>query len=288
MDDPPRCPRCGKRVDYAASACGACGYQMVPHRSRTRCEQCGNRIPADAVVCPRCGADRSVELERGPRPNRLVRFARVGALIVVALICFCAGWLLYRVVSTNALAHILVPSEPSGNATPPVELIYVIATPPTGPAEFVVTPEPSPPLRAARTMTRAATAAPTPTATRLPPGYYPAPVLTSPSHAAAFQGADNTIVLQWKPVSPNALQDQEWYAVAVAFTARDGSQALKTGWSKQAHWQVPADWWDQAATDARIYQWSVTVVRIEGADPTVSPTRAPVSPQSAIRTFVWN
>ncbi|MCL4487781.1 MAG: zinc ribbon domain-containing protein [Chloroflexi bacterium] len=285
-DDTPRCPRCGKRVDSAASTCGACGYELVPHRSRARCGRCGNRIPAEAAVCPRCGVNRADELERGPRPNRLVQLARIGAIVVAALVCLCAGWVFLRVVTTNTLSRAIGLTEPIETPTQPVEVIYVVATPPTGPAESATAPRARPSATTARTATRAPTL--TPTATRLPPGFYPAPELTSPANATIYQGAGDTIVLQWKPVSSSALQDHEWYAVTVSFTARDGSQMLKTGWSKESHWQLPGDWWNQAATDARIFQWSVAVVRIEGADPTVSPTRTPISPPSPTRTFIWN
>lgn len=284
-DDAPRCPNCGKRVSVDVSACPACGYELLARRPRIRCSRCGSRIPADSAVCPHCGAN--------PRASRFPLVARVGAIVLVLLLCVCIGWVIFRAITTNMLSRALGLGEPSRVPTQVINIIYVVATPapptPTLTPNPTVTParkvSPTPTRRGARTPTGAPPTAGPPRVQ----GLYAAPQLIAPLNATVYDESTNPIItLQWQPVSPNGLSENEWYYITISFTARDGSPGLRTGWSKETHWDVPNAWWSDAASDARAFKWNVSVMRIEGADPTTSPSKTLASPNSATRTFFWN
>jgi len=287
-DEVPRCPRCGRRVSFDASACDACGYQLIPHRTRAHCKHCGRRIPADAATCPRCGADRTEEIARAGRPSTVRRVARVGVLVFAALLLLCCGWVVFRALTTNTLARAFGLFEPIRTPTRFVEVIYVVATTPaptpTNPPTATATANASatPTRRGARKQT------PTPVGPTLPAGFYAAPILVAPANATVYQGASSAITLQWQPVSAIGLREDEWYFVSISFTASDGSQGSRTGWSKETHWDVPNDWWSEAASDARSFKWTVSVMRIDGADPTTTSSRTLASPNSVVRLFIWN
>lgn len=284
----PRCPRCGRRVSPEASTCDACGYHLIPHRTRAPCRHCGNRIPADAATCPRCGADRMADIASVGRPSDILRVARVGVFVFAVLVLLCCGWVVFRAFTTNTLARALGLLDPSRTPTQFVEIIYVVAT----------TSAPTPPIPPTATATSNASATPTrrgarartptPAGPTLPAGFYAAPVLVAPANAKVYQGASSTITLQWQPVSANGLRENEWYFVSISFTTSDGSQGSRTGWSKETHWDVPNDWWREAANDTRSFKWTVSVMRIDGADPTTTSSRTLASPNSATRLFIWN
>ncbi|MDE3089096.1 MAG: zinc ribbon domain-containing protein [Chloroflexota bacterium] len=284
-DDAPRCPRCGKRVTPDADTCAACGYELVPRRTRVRCDHCGRRIPADAAVCPRCGADRSADLARAARPSRGSCLLRVAAIAFAGLLLVCVGWVVFRAVTTNTLARALGLIERTSAPTQVVQVIYVVVTPVPPTATLTSTPTATPTSKFSPTPTRRS--ARTPTAA--PVGFYAAPVLTAPANTTVYSdGVNSIITLQWQPVSPNGLRENEWYYIAITYVARDGTPGLRTGWSKEAHFDVKGEWWNDAASDARMFKWNVSVMRVEGADPLASPNRTPASPSSATRTFFWN
>ncbi len=278
-DDAPRCPNCGRRVSVDASVCGACGFELVTRRSRIRCAHCGSRIAADSTQCPRCGAD--------PRASRFPYArgaARIASIILGVFLVACIGWVIFRAITTNTLSRALG-LGPKPAPTQIIQIIYVVATP-VPPTPTPLRPAPPTP-KILPTPTRRGARAPIPAATPVPI-LYAAPMLTAPLNATVFQGVNSLIVLQWQPVSPNGLREDEWYNITITFTARDGSQAVRTAWSKETRWNVPNAWWNDASADARAFKWSVVVMRIQGVDPSLSPHNTPVSPASTPRLFFWN
>lgn len=282
-DDATRCPLCGKRVSADASTCPACGYEFVARQSRIRCSHCGSRIAADSVKCPRCGAD--------PHVSRVPRAARIGAIVFAALLLVCCSWVAFRAITTNTLSRALgLIDAPTRTLTPWVQITYVIATTVRPTATWTPNPTATPTSRFSPTPTRRGvrTATPAPTRSILAPGLYVAPQLIAPLNATVYEGPNAIIALQWQPSSPNGLRENEWYYVTLTFTAPDGSPGLRYGWSKETRWSVPNAWYTEAASDARTYKWNVAVMRIEGIDPLVSPSKTPASPTSVTRTFFWN
>ncbi len=268
----------------AAAACAACGYELVTHQQRIRCSHCGRRIPADSAACPRCGAD--------PRASRIPRAARLGAIVGALLLLVCVGWVIFRAITTNVLARTLGLNEPTRVPTQVINVIYVVASParatPTPSPNATATPtsrfSPTPPRRGARTPTPA----PPKAGPTLAAGFYAAPQLIAPLNATVYEGANSVITLQWQPVSPNGLRENEWYYITITFTASDRSQSLRIGWSKETRWTVPTTWWNDAASDVRAFKWTVAVMRIVGADPLLSPNNTLTSPTSVTRIFFWN
>ena len=249
--------------------------------ARITCAHCQSRIPADSAVCPRCGAN--------PHANGFPRAALVGVIVIGALLVVCCGWIALRVATTNTLARALgFIDTPTATPTQVVQIIYVVATPlpPTVPPTPTATPtsrfSPTPTRRGARAST------PSPTRTAAVQNSYAAPQLVAPLNATVYEGADSVITLQWQPVSPNGLRESEWYFITLAYTARDGTPGFRYGWSKETRWNVPAAAWYDAANDARTFNWNVAVMRIQGAEPLMSPSKTPVSPNSATRTFIWH
>ncbi len=281
MTEETRCPRCGKRLTVGVQVCSACGYEFLPHLQRIRCGQCGRRIPADAVICPRCGAD--------PGTEHRSRARWVVAGIVGAFLVVCLGWVVYRALTTDALARALGFALPtSGPPTQVIQVIYVIAT--TAAPTPTLTPIPIATATARFSPTPTRRGAPTATLTPKPTPAartYAAPQLAAPPNGALYTSANANIVLEWQPVAASGLRENEWYQISVTFTGRDGKPVSQIAWSKETRWAVRGDWWSQASLDNRTFQWQVMTVQIEGIDPYASPTRAPLSPLSAVRTFVW-
>ncbi len=247
-----------------------------------RCAHCGSRIPADSPKCPRCGAD--------PHASRLPRAARVGVIVFAALLLVCCGWVAFRAITTNTLARALGLNEPTRVPTQVVQIIYVVATSPRPTVTPTPNPTATPTSRFSPTPTRrsARTATPAPTGPMPVQGFYTAPQPIAPLNATVYEGPSAIIVLEWQPASPNGLRENEWYYLTITFTARDGSPGLHNGWSKETRWRVPNAWYTEAASDARTYKWNVAVMRIEGIDPLVSPSKTLASPNSATRTFIWH
>jgi hypothetical protein len=205
------------------------------------------------------------------------------------MLLVCCGWVIFRAVTTNVFARALGLGESTQTPTQFIQVIYVVATTPrptpsptpnsTATSRF----SPTPTRRGARTSTPAPIR-PTPV-----PGFYNAPQLTAPANATVYSNGLNAIItLQWQPVSPNGLRENEWYYVTLTYVARDGTPGLRNGWSKETHFDIKGEWWNDAASDARMFKWNVAVMRIDGVDPLLSPSKTLVSPSSATRTFFWN
>jgi hypothetical protein len=281
--DAARCPRCAKRLDADASVCPACGYELVTRHRRIRCAHCGHRVYQEATLCPHCAQD--------PHPKPIPRTLRLGALIaMIVIVCACAGWVAFRTLTTDVVPRALKLNEPTSVPTQLIQVLFIVATPPaptptillaaTTTPTRLVTPTPT------RRGARAATAAPT--APPPAPANYSAPQLIAPLNTLIFNGASAQVDLQWQPVSSAGLREYEWYAITVSYTGRDTSPVTQTRWMKETHWTVPSTWWSEVSLDARTFRWQVGVVRVNGIDPFTSTSRMPVSPNSALRTFIWN
>jgi len=279
-EDAPRCPQCGKRISAEMSACPACGYELLPHRRRIRCKRCGSRIPADLSECPRCGAD--------PRVGRLPPLvSRIAVVVIGVLLVVCVGWVVFRAITTNVLTRAFQSNAPTRVTPQVVHVIYVIATPvPPTPTRA---PSPTPTVRVTPSPTRRGARALTPTPLAPPPASsYPAVAALAPAHMTVYSGANAVIVLEWQASAPAGLRENEWYEIRLTFTARDGAPGERKSYSKETRWIVANALYREISADARTFNWSVRVVRVEGIDPLSSPSRAYISPAGVTRVFIWN
>ncbi len=282
LDNSPRCPRCGKRNVAHATQCVSCGYEFIPRRTRVRCAHCGKRIPADEAVCPHCDHD--------PHASRFPFTLRVIIIFLCAILIACGGWIAFR-----ALNVFVFPGAARADVTPTaaVQIIFVVATVPAPSFTPLPTLTPNatttPTSRFSPTPTRIGVrASNTPLPSRTPTlAPYSAPRLIAPLNATIYEGAHANIALEWQSVALNGLRENEWYMISVAYTARDGKSATRIGWSKETRWTVIKDWHADISLNARTLSWNVTVMRVDGADPFASLTRAPASPVSAARTIIW-
>ncbi len=218
---------------------------------------------ASAPACPRCGTDPASE-PVSPL-ERIIPFALwLGITLLNVGLLVCIGLSLSRALSTNLLQQLFGSAGPTATPTLAIQHIIVVAT----------HPPPTP--------------TPVPGATPAPASnVYPAPQLASPPNGEFFHGADAAIALEWEPVTPSGLAENEWYMVSVYYTDADDRPAEQTGWSKETRWTVRSSWWSEASPAARVFQWRVTAMRIQGVDPYASSSRLPVSPPSATRSFTW-
>jgi len=131
------------------------------------------------------------------------------------------------------------------------------------------------------------TPTPTPTYTPLPsatPGpLYPAPNLTYPPQDARFEGAAQTITLQWTSVG--VLKPDEWYAVYLRYLGQRTSErpVEATMYTRATSWRVPAGWYPDTGATERRFQWHVSVVRSRDGQ----SIQDMLSPVSEIRRFEW-
>lgn len=217
------------------------------------------------------------------------------ALIVVVILTLC-GFALRATIS-DLLSQMGSVFEPPPPSTPILTIIYEVATPlsPTVslPTIEIPTIEPTatptlPPLFSP-TPTRRGGATFTPTRALPTPTLpsYPAPKLVFPLDRTIYNGAEATINLEWQPISSNGLRENEWYFVSISYTARDGTATIQNSWSRETRWTVRGIAFKDIAADKRMFQWSVTIMRVEGTDPNNSAFRVPISPKSETRTFFW-
>ncbi len=264
--------------------------ENLPRRRRIRCRNCGYRIPADSKVCPHCGEN--------PRLSAKALLARVGILLLGGLLGLGACWVGFRVLTANGLALTAGSEESPPSPTATLQIIFVQATlvpptptlEPTATATSTPTPtpqfSPTPTRRDARTPTLTLTATragPTPTSPS-----FPAPSLLGPPNLSVFTGETANIFLNWQSVTTGGLPENEWYAISISFTLRDGKSEMRRGWSREAGWNVPKTFYGDASPKERAFKWNVTVMRVEGADPYTSPSQTPASPTSVTWTFFWN
>lgn len=262
--------------------------ENLPRRRRIRCRNCGYRIPADSTVCPHCGEN--------PRLSTIALLVRVAILLLGGLLGLGACWLGLRALTANGLVLTDGSEESPPTPTATIQIVFVQATaiPPTPALEPMATPtltltptpqfSPTPTRRGVRTPTLTATRpGPTPTSPT-----FSAPSLLGPPNLSIFTGEDANIFLSWQSVTTGSLPENEWYAISVSFTLRDGKSEMQRGWSKEPGWNVPKKFYSDASPKERAFKWNVTVMRVEGADPYASPNQAPASPTSVTWTFFWN
>ena len=266
------------------TACPACAYELIPHKSRIACKKCGSRIPADSTKCPRCGKD--------PRPSASrisPRVRRIATISVVVMLVLCVGWVVFRAITTNVIGRTLGFGI-TPTATPQiVQVIYIVASPvppthtPTRTLTATPMVTPSPTRKGARPAPTV-----TPSVPAIPSGFYPAVPLQAPLNTTVYTGANANIVLEWQSVAPNGLRENEWYEIKLNFTARDGTTGERKSYSKEMHWTVQPDLYNEVATNARTFKWTVNIVRVDGIDPLITTNRTPITVGAATRTFIWN
>jgi DNA-directed RNA polymerase subunit RPC12/RpoP len=278
-----RCPSCGKRISADLTTCLACGYELLPHRTRIRCKRCGSRIPADAAVCPWCKGN--------PRADRIPPIVpRLAALFVGIALLVCIGWIVFRALTTNTLVRALNLNPPTSVPTKIVQVMYVVASPipPTPPQTATITLTPTSRFSPTPTKRGAKTATPAAVTPALAPGFYATPQLLGPANTTVYMGVDANILLEWLPVSPSGLRENDWYEIKLTYTARGNTPGEYRHYSKETRWTVQTAKLSDLSADARAVKWSVTIVRVEGLDPFASLNRTPVSAPSATRSFIWN
>ncbi len=233
------------------------------------------------MKCPRCGND--------PRAERVPPIVwRVVAVLVGVGLLVCLGWIIFRVVTTNVWANALGLNQPTPVPTQVIQVIYVVATP--VPPTATTTPSFTPTQVVSPTATPrgAKPAPPSVPPTVIPPGFYPAIVLNAPANAAVYAGSKAVIVLEWQAVAPGSLKENEWYAIHLTFTGRDGKPAERKSYTKETRWILSPELYKEIALDARTIKWTVNVVRVEGFDPLAALGRTTITVGSTPRTFIWN
>lgn len=161
------------------------------------------------------------------------------------------------------------PTNTQAPTSTPV-VIVVTATP---------TPEPSPTATRVPTNTPEGGAPPEPTPTETPGFKYAAPVLVWPEDGSTVPGVIN--ILQWEPVGPGPLADDEWYAIRLVY--RQQGQLVYAGDRvKIAEWRVPDRLYYQADGPDLEYSWYLFVER-DNPDGTTTQ----LSPDSETFIFRW-
>jgi LysM repeat protein len=126
-----------------------------------------------------------------------------------------------------------------------------------------------------------ATRAATPTAT--PGPLYEVPHLLYPPQNAQFEGAEESVLLQW--TSSGILEEDEWYALSLRYLGyrEDGQPSEIAVYTKITSWRLPEQWYPGAQAAERRFEWTVQVVRRKelGQPP------AAISVPSEVRRFHW-
>ncbi len=93
MNEPKKCPYCGKAVYGFDNYCGGCGNMLVDEiDDEDVCAYCGGLIPDSAASCPHCGAKRIKKRRDYPQNVRLKACAHCNKRIPVkAKFCSCCG-----------------------------------------------------------------------------------------------------------------------------------------------------------------------------------------------------
>lgn len=239
------------------------------------------------------GGEAVAEMEPLLRSRR--RRAPVGLLL--AALVFVGGlgvgiWALTRPRHASPPGVTATPSpRPTRTAALPTATEGVVIAPtateqaptqtplrPTGTAAPTATATPVPPTEAPTEAPAGATAPPpTPTATRL---LHAAPTPLAPADGIAFYGRNVPIVLRWSDAGP--LAEDEWYVVRIPHPRGE-----EVGVTRETEWQVPAYMWWLRPPSARLF-WSVGVrVRISEGVPGNADLWPAAGAESAPRSFVW-
>lgn len=295
-----KCGRCGTEMQTGQLVCPHCGKPQRRPR-RVRCRYCGAVTNRDLQVCPSCGESL--------REDWLwpVLIALV-LVVAVALAVFIGPWLFrelgkFRPSVAIGTVQAVASEVPVLIEVPTLTPSLTPSTTPTPTNSPTPTPTPSstpsptltPTPTATPTHTPTATASPTPTRTRrpatptvptdtpTPAPTVPPPVLVEPEDGAPF--AQNDIFrVAWR--SSHTLKPDECYLVTIRYT-HQGSEVRLPVCVQQTHWWVDKALYLQADQEtARVYYWSVQVVR-KGLDEDGSEIFVPLSVSSAERSFYW-
>jgi hypothetical protein len=112
---------------------------------------------------------------------------------------------------------------------------------------------------------------------------FAAPRLLGPEDGTVFVGEAEKIVLRWESVG--LLAEDEWYAVSLRYL--QGGQLQYSGNRvKENKWQLPVEFFfAKADPPERVYQWDVTMIRVESGPK--GETDTDISPRSESWTFYW-
>lgn len=113
------------------------------------------------------------------------------------------------------------------------------------------------------------------------PRLLPGPELVSPPLAARFQGVDQPIVLQWKPVKE--LASDEYYEVRVDYNYRENNPSVKFS-TRQTEITLPETLY--RTPNCHVFNWQVTLKRQTGVGDSGQPKGEPVS-YSSLYWYVW-
>lgn len=179
-------------------------------------------------------------------------------------------------------------NQPTLVPTRVVQVMYVIASPVAPTATLAPSPTPTKPIPPSPTRRGAPAATVVPQPTPIPPGFYPAIALNAPANTAVYNGASAVIVLEWQAVAPGGLKENEWHEIKLNFTGRDNQPAERKSYTKETRWIVSPDLYREISSISRAFNWTITVVRVDGFDPLASLTRTPITVGSSTRMFIWN
>jgi hypothetical protein len=114
------------------------------------------------------------------------------------------------------------------------------------------------------------------------PRLLPGPELIGPPLAARFQGAEQPITLQWKPVKE--LAEDEYYEVVVDYWYRETRPVLYFATQRT---QVTLPETLYRSPNCGVISWRVTLKRQTGLGDDGQPKGEPISHQSLYRYFWW-
>lgn len=289
-----KCKRCGLTVRPGPTICPECGARLRVRTRKVRCLHCGQRASAALTICPRCGA----ELRASVWPQVLSLVAvLVGLGLGLALTPLVSHGLREIKLASGALPRVKLPPADLPGLSFLIPSLTPTSTPTVTPT---VTRRPTYTPTATRTATPTATATatptemgsptpemPTPTPTLAPTAtptlVFAAPRLLGPEDGTVFVGGSEKIVLRWESVG--MLAADEWYSVSLRYL--QGGQLQYSGNRvKENEWQLPAEFFfAKADPPGRVYQWDVTVIRVESGPK--GETGTDISPRSESRTFYW-
>ena len=111
---------------------------------------------------------------------------------------------------------------------------------------------------------------------------HPAPELIGPPLAAHFQGLDQPIVLQWKPMMD--LAEDEYYEVTLDYWYKETNPSVKLV-TRQDHITVPQSLYD--VPNCSVFNWQVALMRRIGQGRNEYPIGEPISYKSQYWYFWW-
>jgi RNA polymerase subunit RPABC4/transcription elongation factor Spt4 len=278
------CRWCGARVLEGTTVCPACGVRL--RRESTDCPECKREIRVGLAVCPHCGE----ELAKRRIPWKLI--GSLGGVALAAVVVYAAVSILPLPIN---LPFVAAPPSPTPTEVilPPTETPTETPRPPT--AIPTATATFTPVITATATTVGTATPVESPistetltaTPTEAPVVKYPAPQLIGPEDQTGWPpdrdllfSSGSIIELSWEPVG--ALAENEWYAVSLTYTDKNGEPARRDRWTRDTTWPVGQDLYELLGGDREV-RWNIAVVW----DRTGLGEGAPISPPSETRMFRW-